>query len=116
MQVTRSISIPANSTVNVLEADGVRLRFIDINVQVADIELYSTGSATGLEQSLFVGSDNPIEKSIVNTQNRFPVIPDDLVNTEEIEGEGGEQLQLNIENTTAGALTYFYTLVVAALA
>jgi hypothetical protein len=77
------------------------------------IELFATGSAVGLSHSLFVGNDNPIENSQVNAQNRFPVVPDDLVNTDVIEAGASEQLQLAVTNATGGALTYFFTLVLA---
>ena len=110
LTVTDSVSVAANSTdQNVLQTNGNRVRTIPAQFGIVRITLYQTGSATGLQSSLFNGNDNPIENSVVNTQNRVPVVPDDLV-TSDIYGRGGEQLQLQATNTTAGALTYFYRL------
>lgn len=111
MQVSRSISIAAGATnSNVLESLGLRQRTIPNDMGTALITLFATGSATGLEHEFFVGSNNPIERSAVNAQNRIPVVPDDVVNTEPIVGFANDQLQLAVTNTTAGALTYFFTL------
>lgn len=111
MQVSFSISIAANTTdQNVLETLGLRVRTVPQSKALVAIQLFATGSATGLQHAFFVGNDNPIETSVVNAQNRVPVVPDDAVNTETIEAVGGEQLQLQVTNTTGGALTYFGTL------
>lgn len=108
LTVTDSVSVAANSTdQNVLQTNGNRVRTIPQQFGIVRITLYDTGSATGLNSSLFNGNDNPIENSAVNAQNRVPVVPDDIVATD-IYGSGGEQLQLSVTNTTAGALTYFY--------
>ena len=109
MQIfTSSISVPANSTIqNVLQNLGARVRTIQQNYRFARLTLFATGSATGLSLSFYVGSRNPIESSTVNTQNRIPVVPDDLVATD-MYGTGNDQLQLQATNSTAGALTLFF--------
>ena len=106
--VTDQISVAANSTdQNVLQTNGNRIRTVAQSIAVARVTLYSTASATGLQESFFAGSQNPVENSRVSLQNRIPIVPDDVVATD-IYVRGGEQLQLQVANTTAGALTYFY--------
>lgn len=106
--VTDQIAIAANTTdQNVLQTNGNRVRTVPKEFNVARVTLYFTGSAAGLEASFFAGSANPLENSTVNTQNRIPIVPDDVQATD-IYVRGGEQLQLQVANTTAGALTYFY--------
>lgn len=106
--VTDSISVAANTTDgNVLDTNGNRVKTIPRDFGIARVTIYSTGSATGLEESFFAGNQNPVENSGVSTQNRVPLVPDDMTATD-IYVTGGEQLQLQVANTTAGALTYFY--------
>jgi hypothetical protein len=108
LTVTDSVSVAANTTdQNVFQTNGNRVRTIPAEFGIVRITLYETGSATGLQSSFFNGNNNPIENSLVNVQNRVPVVPDDIVATDMF-GRGGEQLQLQATNTTAGALTYFY--------
>lgn len=115
-QVTDSISIAANVTnQNVLQTIGARIRTIEQGSGVVGIELLDTASAIGLERAFYVGSQNPVETSIVGLQNRIPLFPDDAVNSDPIVAFGGEQLQLQVINTTGGALTYFFTLKVTEL-
>jgi len=104
--IQNSVSIAANSTnLNVLQG----LRFENIK-QFGLIDFYGTGSAAGMFATLYVGERNAVERSAINSQNRFPVDPDDLV-VADIEAAPGEKIQLQVENTTAGALTFFYKLV-----
>ena len=113
MQVTQSISIAANATdQNILQTLGLRIReVLGFPGQIFTLTLLATGSAAGLEHSFFVGQDNPMETSAVNANNRIPIVPDDAVMTD-VEAMSGEQLQLQVTNTTAGALTYNFTLAV----
>lgn len=66
--------------------------------------LYITGSAAGLEASLNVGGQAVTDTITVNTQNRLPVVPDDLMIDDWEAGEGS-LIQLSVTNTTGGALT-----------
>lgn len=69
--------------------------------------LYCTGSAAGLTVELNVGGVSITPPTGVNTQNRFPVVPDDsLVSGWEF--APGQLLQLRVVNTTGGALTFFW--------
>lgn len=69
------------------------------------ITLLSTGSAAGLREELNVGGRSATPRMIVNTQNRSPVVPDD-VRIAEVECYQGELIQLTVANTTGGALTH----------
>lgn len=69
--------------------------------------LYVCGSATGLTAELNVGGRSVTPPTAVNTQNRFPVVPDDSLVTD-WEANEGELIQVRGVNTTAGALTLFW--------
>jgi hypothetical protein len=110
IQFTGSIDVPANSTIqNVLQNLGARIRTVPQSYQFASIALFATGETLGLNISFFVGSRNPIESSIVNANNRVPIVPDDVVSVDMLAG-GNDQLQLQVTNTTAGALFLFFRL------
>jgi len=69
--------------------------------------LYCTGSAAGLTAELNIGGVSITPPTVVNIQNRLPVVPDDILTTnwEVLEGR---LLQVTVVNTTAGALTFFW--------
>jgi len=67
--------------------------------------VYNTGSATGLRASLNVGGIAVSDTINVGAANRTPVVPDDLLIDDWMAPEGA-LIQLQVENTTAGALTY----------
>lgn len=99
----QSISIAANSTNNnVLSGQRYeRPPFSGIG------SLYATGSAAGLTAELNVAGNSITPPVTVNSQNRIPVVPDDLL-LEGFEIPGDTLLQLTVVNTTAGALTFFW--------
>lgn len=105
--VTDSVSIAANAT-NDNVISGKRVSNVPPTApNGAMISLYETGSAIGLRSSLWIGERNPKEEGQVNVQNRIPVVPDDIV----IANEGGvrnEDIRLRVQNTTGGALIYFF--------
>lgn len=108
---TQSFSIGANASETDL-LQGTRIARLPSNADHI-VEVFATGAATGLEHELFVDQDAAIEKSLVSAQNRVPLLPDDLVTRVAV--EGGSRLQLNVTNTTAGALDYFVTIRTEAL-
>jgi hypothetical protein len=95
-----SVSVAANSiSANVLS--GLLYEFVDDGTLVT---VSCTGSATGLRATFIAGV--PIADDVaINLQNRFPLVPDDILLSSEVPGG---RLILRARNTTAGALTFFW--------
>jgi len=68
--------------------------------------MYSTGSAAGLTAELNVGGNSVTPPTIVNANNRVPIVPDDFFT--EFEVLQGQLIQVTVANTTGGALTFFW--------
>jgi len=66
--------------------------------------VYITGSATGLDATVNVGGLAVTDNLTVNAQNRSPVVPDDLL-IDGWDAVENQLIQLQIANTTGGALT-----------
>lgn len=95
-----SISVAANSvSTNVLA--GQLYEFVP---EGANVTISVTGSATGLRTTYICGAPI-INDQAINLQNRFPIIPDDIIQSGPV--PGGRQV-LTFRNTTAGALTAFW--------
>jgi len=96
-----SISVPANSlSVNVLA--GKLYEFVPAGTNVT---LSVNGSASGLRVSFLAAMAQLLNDEAMSTQNRFPVIPDDIVLNQRVPAG---RLLLTFRNTTAGALTAFW--------
>jgi hypothetical protein len=96
-----SISVAANSvSSNVLA--GQLYEFVRAGQPV---RLSGTGSAAGLRVTLLIGMAI-INDQALNLQNRFPLIPDDVIHTGRSPVNG--RMVLTFRNTTAGALTSFW--------
>jgi hypothetical protein len=72
------------------------------------------GSAPGLFVTVIIGSMVVIQDQAVNSQNRFPLIPDDVLAT--AGGMQGEKLNVVFRNGTAGPLDAFWRVDVDAVA
>ncbi len=97
-----SVSVAANAvSANVLA--GLLYEFLPYN---AKFSILATGSATGLRATVNVGGEQILDDSAVNLQNRFPIVPDDLLVSDG--GRIGERLIVRFRNTTIGALTAFW--------
>jgi len=97
-----SLSVLANSvSANVLA--GLLYEFLPAHARVSFL---ATGSATGLRATVNIGGEQILDDSAVNLQNRFPIVPDDLLTTDG--GRMGERLIFRFRNTTVGALTAFW--------
>lgn len=95
-------SVPANSRIeNVFQ--GQRFERLPFD---ALVDLAVTGSATGLRYELNIGGRSVSAEVPASTENRSPIIPDDI-KVANAEGFVGELVQLSVNNTTAGALTIF---------
>jgi len=95
-----SVSVAANAvSANVLS--GQLYEFIDEGTLVT---LSCTGSATGLRTTFICGVPL-INDQAISLQNRFPLVPDDVLQSGEMPGG---RMVLTARNTTAGALTFFW--------
>lgn len=95
-----SLSVAANAvSLNVLA--GQLYEFVDGGTNVT---ISVTGSATGLRASFICGIPL-INDQAINLQNRFPLIPDDIMHSGPVPGG---RMVLTFRNTTAGALTAFW--------
>lgn len=95
-----SLSVPANSvSINVL--NGQLYEFVPPGAQVT---LSLAGSAAGLNTTFICGVPLINDQS-VNSANRFPIIPDDVMHAGQVPGG---RMVLTFRNTTAGALTIFW--------
>jgi hypothetical protein len=95
-----SVSVAANSvSANVLA--GQLYEFVPPG---ANVTLSVAGSATGLRVTYICGVPL-INDQAMNLQNRFPLIPDDVIHAGGV--PGGRQV-LTFRNTTAGPLTAFW--------
>lgn len=97
-----SLTIAANGvSPNVLA--GELYEFLSAQAQVI---LSCSGSAIGLNVTLLAGGVTLINDQAISLQNRFPIIPDDIITQEVI--PGGARLLLTFRNTTGGILTAFW--------
>lgn len=95
-----SVSVAANGvSANVLA--GQKYEFIPPG---ANLTLSATGSATGLRCSFDCGV-LMVDDQAIGLQNRFPLIPDDVLQSGPV--PGGRAI-LRFRNTTGGALTAFW--------
>lgn len=99
----QSVSVAANAT-NANVFSNTRLEFAPEDGEMA---LYFNGSAIGLTVRVLIDGDEVVENTAINTQNRFPVVPEDLLQSGIRIGQG-EKLTAEVSNTTAGALTVFF--------
>ena len=95
-----SVVVAANSiSANVLS--GQLYEFLD---EGQPMTLSVTGSATGLRTTYICGIPL-INDQAINLQNRFPLVPDDVMTSEQV--PGGRQV-LTFRNTTGAPLTAFW--------
>jgi hypothetical protein len=95
-----SVSVAANSvSSNVLA--GQLYEFVPSGTKVT---LSCTGSATGLRSTL-IANVPVMNDQAINLQNRFPIIPDDIIYSGVVRAC---RLFLTARNTTGGALTFFW--------
>jgi hypothetical protein len=95
-----SVSVAANS-VSSNQLSGQLYEFVP---QGANVTVSCTGSATGLRVSFICGVPL-IEDQAIGLQNRFPLIPDDVIHSGPVPGG---RMVLKFRNSTGGALTAFW--------
>lgn len=95
-----SISVAANAvSTNVIA--GQLYEFVEAGTPVT---VSCTGSATGLRITFICGVPL-INDQAINLQNRFPLVPDDIIHQGFVPGG---RMVMTARNTTAGALTFFW--------
>lgn len=104
--IQAQVSIPASS-VNDNVIAGSQFEFLPYN---AALRFALNGSAIGLVADVYSGQDVLAEQMAVNTLNRVPINPDDFLLTDV--AAGGERIKMRVRNTTGGALTLFYALII----
>lgn len=95
-----SVSVAANS----VSANVVAGQLYEFVPNGTNIVLAVTGSATGLRSTLICNIP-VLNDQAINLQNRFPLIPDDILFTGRVRSC---RIVLTARNTTAGALTFFW--------
>lgn len=95
-----SLTVVAN-TVSANVLSGQLYEFVEAGRPVT---LSCTGSATGLRVTFICGVPL-INDQAINLQNRFPLIPDDIILADAV--PGGRMI-LTARNTTVGNLTFFW--------
>lgn len=94
----------AANSVNDNVLQGSQFEYLPYN---ARLSFGMCGSAAGLLADVYSGQDIVAESMALNTQNRFPVVPDDFILGDI--GAAGDRLKLRLRNTTGGALTAFWS-------
>lgn len=97
-----SISVAANA-VSANQLAGELYEFLPAPAAVV---VSVTGSAVGLRVTLLAGGVTLVNDQAISLQNRFPVIPDDILTQENI--PPGARLLLTFRNTTGAALIAFW--------
>lgn len=95
-----SVSVAANS-VSTNQLSGQLYEFAEPGQQVT---VSTTGSATGLRATFICGVPL-VNDQAIGLQNRFPLLPDDVLLQEQVPGG---RMVLTFRNTTGGALTAFW--------
>ncbi len=101
--IQNTVSVAANATNENIIA-GSQFEYLPFN---ALVEFGLVGSAAGLVADIYSGADIVAESYALSTANRFPVYPDDFPLNDV--AAGGDRLKVRVRNTTAGALTCFYS-------
>lgn len=107
--IQNSVSISANATNDNVLA-GSQFEYLPYN---AVIDFGMTASAAGLVADIYSGQDIVAESFALATTNRIPIKPDDF--TLRDIAAAGDRLKLRIRNTTAGALTAFWSVIISPL-
>jgi hypothetical protein len=101
-----SVSVAANA-VNDNIITGSQFEYLPYN---AKVDFGLVGSAAGLLIDVYSGQDIVAESFAPPTTNRFPVNPDDFTLTDV--AAGGERIKVRVRNTTGGALTVFWSIII----
>lgn len=107
--IQQSISVGANTSVDNVLA-GSQFEFLPYD---ASLMFGVSGSANGLIVDVYSGQDVLAETMAIGATNRIPVMPDDFT-LSDVAG-AGERIKVRVRNTTAGAVTFFYSVRIDAI-
>jgi len=74
-----------------------------VGLRGAAVKIYATGSAVGLQAFITIGGVQITQGFIIPATNRFPLVLEDRIIA--VFGLPGEEIVINMFNTTAGPLT-----------
>ena len=89
---------------NALSANVLAGQLYEFVEQGSQVTVAVAGSAVGLRTSFICGVPL-INDQAINLQNRFPLIPDDIIHGGQVPGG---RMVLTFRNSTAGPLTAFW--------
>lgn len=92
-----NVSVAANTT-SANQVAGLTHEFLD---RPAQIVLAAAAAAVGMTTSLLVAGVALVDDQGVSQANRFPILPDDIVASENV---GGGRIILRFRNTTGAAI------------
>jgi hypothetical protein len=92
-----NLSVAANST-STNRAAGLTHEFLD---GAANIVYAAAAAAVGILTSLIIAGQAYVDSQTVSQANRFPIIPDDIVASEAVDGG---RIIVRFQNTTGGAI------------
>lgn len=95
-----SVSVAANA----VSANQLSGQLWEFAPEGAQVTYAATGSATGL-RTTFICTVPLVLDQAIGLQNRFPILPDDIVFSDVVPGG---RMVLTFRNTTGGALTAFW--------
>jgi hypothetical protein len=94
-----ALSVAANA----VSANVYAGKIAEIPMRPSIVRVRLAASAGGLNCTLLIGGRAIVNDQAVNSSNRWPILPDDLLT--ENACPAGARLVLTFRNTTAGALT-----------
>ena len=94
-----ALSVAANAVSSNVYAGKV----VEFVMRPSIVRVRVSASAAGLNATLIIGGRVVVNDQPINSSNRWPILPDDLLT--EHAAVAGSRLVLTFRNTTGGALT-----------
>lgn len=104
---TDSVSLEGNETIaNALE--GTKLENVPSDRNY-NVNVFATASTADVRMGMDADTDVAIQDSLVSSQDRVPLMPDDFV--EAFAVTGGSKLFLELNETAGAEATFYYKIV-----
>lgn len=98
MRMTDTRSIAANTQ----EDNIISGKLHEFLPEDSVVRLAAVAAAAGIRTSFLVGGEATVQDQEISDENRWPVIPDDIV--AEAAGFGGDRILVSMRNTTGAAI------------